>query len=53
MPANSGTDAQILGGRLPGFLKFLDAGVLSLWVLSVQRASHHISGAFGFEVIIT
>ena len=38
---------------MPGFLKFLDAGVLSLWVLSVQHASHHTSGAFSFEVTVT
>jgi len=53
MLAICGTDAQILGERLPGFLKFLDAGVLSFWVLSVERASYHTSGAFSFEVTVT
>jgi hypothetical protein len=53
MLAICGTDAQILHDRFPAFMKFLDAGVLSLWVLSVQRASHHTSGAFNFEVTFT
>jgi len=50
MLAICGTDAQILDDRLPEFLKFLDAGVLSLWVLSVQRASHRTPATFNFEV---
>ena len=52
MPAISGTDAQILEDRLPGYLKFLDAGVLS-WGPQCVSCSHHTSGTFSFEVTFT